>query len=78
MSTSGPASSMIGARMKTACTGVSPSTGTASSASNESSWRPKAFRSTTTSEERQDRLLAPGDLPGQHDHPGAGAEYRGA
>ena len=40
---------MTGARMKTAWTGVSPRIGTARSASNESSWRPNALRSTDTS-----------------------------
>src|SRR5262245_7448092 len=48
-STSGPVRSMIGARMKTAWTGVPPRTGTSRSASNESSWRPNALRSTVTS-----------------------------
>src|SRR6478736_10275066 len=40
---------MIGARMKTPWTGVLPRTGTSSSDSNESSWRPNALRSTVTS-----------------------------
>jgi hypothetical protein len=40
---------MIGARMNTPWTGWSPRTGTCRSASNESSWRPNAFRSTVTS-----------------------------
>ena len=48
-STSGPVRSMIGARMNTPWTGWSPRTGTGRSASNESSWRPKAFRWTVTS-----------------------------
>src|ERR1035437_9009501 len=47
-STSGPISSMIGARMKIAWTGVSPRIGTGSWVSKESSWRPNALRSTTT------------------------------
>ncbi len=40
---------MIGARMKMAWTGRSPRIGIGSSVSNESSCRPKAFRSTVTS-----------------------------
>ena len=52
--------------------------GTTRSVSNESSWRPNALRSTVTSSSGEDRRLAAGDLVGQHDHPGAGAEDRRA
>ena len=68
--------SMIGARMNTAWTGVSPRTGTGSSASNESSWRPNAFRSTVTSSSGRIGSSPPDDLARQDDHPGARPEQR--
>jgi hypothetical protein len=59
--------------MKTAWTGVSPRIGTDSSDSNESSWRPKALRSTVTSRSGRtgasppmiwlDRTIIPAHVP---------------
>ena len=77
-STPGPTSSMIGARMKTAWTGRSPRIGTSRSVSNESSWRPKAFRSTTTSRSGRTGSSPPAIDLREDDHPGARAEDRRA
>ena len=46
----------------------------ARSVSNESSWRPKALRLDRDVEQREDGLLAAGDLRGQDDHAGARAQ----
>ena len=48
-STPSPTRSTTGARMNTPCTGLSPRTGTVTSASKESSCRPKALRLTVMS-----------------------------
>ena len=74
----GPVRSMTGARMNTAWTGRSPRTGTDSSASNESSWRPNALRSTVTSRSGRIGGSSTGDLATQDDHPGARPEDRRA
>ena len=57
---------------------MSPRTGTSSSASNESSWRPNALRSTVTSRSGRIGGSPPAISVGQHDHPGARPEDRRA
>ena len=56
----------------------SPRTGTSSSDSNESSWRPNALRSTVTSSSGRMGGSPPAISARQDDHPGARAEDRGA
>ena len=75
-STPGPVRSMIGARMKTAWTGVSPRTGDRQLGLERVELAPEGVAFDGHVEERQDRRLAPGDLGRQHDHPGARPEDR--
>jgi pyridoxal 5'-phosphate synthase pdxS subunit len=49
VATPAPTRSTTGARMNVACTGRSPRSGTSSSVSNDSVWRPKALRRTSRS-----------------------------
>ena len=65
-----------GARMNTAWNGPSGSPSTSRSASNESTWRPKALRRTRDVDGAEAALVGPAveHLGAEQDHPGAGAE----